>query len=234
MSTKRMMESMQRSLGLSIGRRAGALAALAGAMLMATAGAAGADDDLRLGVPVSGGTGCPSGTVAASVSPDGKELSILFDQFVVEAGASVGRRLDRKSCNISIPVQVPQGYSVAIFNVDYRGFNALPRGTRSQLTADYFFAGQTGPRSTRAFTGPQDRDYLVNDRLLASALVWSACGDSVNFRINTSLLVQSPNGADAMATLDSTDLSAGIVYQLQWRRCGGRGFDDGFGYGYGT
>lgn len=202
--------------------KAAGLGSLIASMFLASTSAF-ASDDLRLGVPVVGGTGCPNGTAAATVSPDGKELSILFDQFVVEAGKSTGKRLDRKNCNIAIPVHVPGGYSVSIFAVDYRGFNALPRGTRSQFTAEYFFAGQRGPRSIRDFTGPQDKDYLVTDQLMASALVWTACGDDVTLRVNASLLVQAPSGSDALATLDSADVSSGIIYRLQWRRCGADG-----------
>ena len=44
--------------------------------------------DIQLGYPAYGGNGCPSGTANASLSPDGKSLSIIFDQFVTEAGVS--------------------------------------------------------------------------------------------------------------------------------------------------
>ena len=54
-------------------------------------------DDIALGLPGYGGTGCPAGSVDAVLSPDAKTLSILFDQFSAEAGRSSGRTLDRKS-----------------------------------------------------------------------------------------------------------------------------------------
>ena len=102
-------------------------------------------DDISLGQPGYGGNGCPQGSVNTTISPDGKTVSILFDQFSLKAGGLSGRSMDRKSCNVSIPVHVPQGMSVSVFKVDYRGFNSLPQGASSQFNVEYFFAGQQGP-----------------------------------------------------------------------------------------
>src|SRR4051812_18628969 len=85
-------------------------------------------DDISLGMPAYGGNGCPQGTASAVLSPDRKSLSILFDQFQAEAGRTTGQTVDRKSCNLAIPVHIPQGVSIALFKIDYRGFNSLPAG----------------------------------------------------------------------------------------------------------
>lgn len=176
---------------------------------------------LQLGYPSTGGNGCPQGTVSASLSPDNAELSILFDEFIAEAGPSVGKRMDRKSCNISIPVSVPQGYSVSVIGVDYRGFVALPdRRASATFSAEYFFANSRGPRFSRNFRGEQFSDYFIENDLLVTAQVWSACGAKTNLRVNASMaLMNSSRYDDAMATVDSADISSGIIYQLQWKRC---------------
>src|SRR3954468_8775829 len=83
---------------------------------------------ITLGQPIMGGTGCPAGSASAVLSPDGKSLSILFDQYTVQAGGTTGQQFDRKACSVAIPVHVPQGYAVSILQIDYRGFNALPVG----------------------------------------------------------------------------------------------------------
>ena len=75
-------------------------------------------DDISLGIPGYGGTGCPDGTVSATLSPDAKSLSLLFDQYQVSVGGTTGRSFDRRSCNIAIPVHVPQGLSVSILKID--------------------------------------------------------------------------------------------------------------------
>ncbi|NDG85880.1 MAG: DUF4360 domain-containing protein, partial [Proteobacteria bacterium] len=71
-------------------------------------------DQIRLGTPTYQGTGCPLGTVSAQLSPDARSLSILFGQFQAEAGGMTGKTVDRKACNVAIPVNVPGGYSVSV------------------------------------------------------------------------------------------------------------------------
>lgn len=176
-------------------------------------------DDIALGEPGYGGTGCPDGSASVTLSPDAKSLSILFDEYYVEAGGATNKSLDRKSCNIAIPVHVPQGLSVSILTIDYRGFNSLPSGARSVFNVEYFFAGQRGPRFSKTFRGELDQDYLITNKLQATALVWSACGADVNLRTNSSIRVQTRQNKEALATVDSEDINAAIKYQLQWKRC---------------
>lgn len=180
-----------------------------------------AQAQLRLGEPAYGGNGCPAGSASVNVSPDQSSLSILFDSYIAEAGKTTGRTVDRKSCNISIPVQVPQGYSVAIFKVDYRGFNLVPAfGAQTKIDTEYFWAGARGPRFTRMFRGPVTDNYTLSDGIMASTLVWTPCGASVNLRVNSSIMAQSNSRGDqTMMTVDSADFSSGLLYHLQWRRC---------------
>ncbi|GIL17017.1 MAG: hypothetical protein BroJett040_07680 [Oligoflexia bacterium] len=192
------------------------LITLVGLLMVAQSQAEG----LRLGQPAYGGTGCPAGTASVSVSPDESAVSVLFDQFIAEAGRTTGRRIDRKSCNLTIPVQVPQGYSVAVFQVDYRGFNAVPRGGVNRFDSEYFWAGSRGPRLSRIFSGPTNDNFTVTDGLMASTLVWAPCGASVNLRVNASMMAQANAAMEqTIGAVDSADVSSGLVYHIQWRRC---------------
>lgn len=175
-------------------------------------------NDISLGVPSYGGTGCSAGSASVALSPDRKALSMLFDSYVVEA---IGRnRTERKSCNIAVPVHVPQGYSVAVFKVDYRGFNSLPQGAMSMFGVEYFFAGYRGPQMQKNFYGNLMGNYTLSNTLAASAVVWSPCGQQTLLRANTNMMVRSNDRGDqAMATVDSVDIRSGLVYHLQWRRC---------------
>ena len=175
--------------------------------------------DISLGEPGYGGTGCPAGTVSVTLSPDAKSLSLLFDQYQVAVGGDTGKSFDRKSCNIAIPVRVPQGLSVSVLKIDFRGFNHLPKSATSQFNVEYFFAGTRGPAFQRRFNGPLDEDYLINNELTVQAIIWSGCGADVNLRTNSSMRVQTTGNREAMASIDSEDVSAGIIYQLQWRSC---------------
>ena len=176
-------------------------------------------DDISLGNPGYGGTGCPVGSVSATLSPDAKSLSLLFDQYQVAVGGKTGKSFDRKSCNIAIPVHVPQGLSVSVLKIDFRGFNHLPVSATSQFNVEYFFAGTQGPVFQQKFNGFLDEDYLINNVLTAEAIAWSGCGADVNLRTNSSMRVKTVSNKEAMASIDSEDINAGIIYQLQWRKC---------------
>lgn len=192
---------------------------LLGLMVLSTL-TVNAADDLRLGEPGYGGSGCPAGTASTTLSPDQKSLSIIFDEFMVEAGGQTGKTLDRKNCSIAIPVHVPQGYSISIIDIDYRGFNSLPRGATSRFTAEYFFAGMIGPRVVKDFRGGLDEEYIIQNKLGVNASVWSACGADVNLRVNTSLMVRnSSRREEALTTIDSADINGGLVYHIAWKRC---------------
>jgi len=195
------------------------LAALACVIL--TTGFAGLAhaDDIALGQPDYGGTGCPAGSASATLSPDQKSLSILFDAYQVEAGGTTGKSFARASCNIAIPVHVPQGLSVSLLAIDYRGYNNVPKGGSTDFNVEYFFAGARGPTFKKTFKGPVDEDYTIHNELTAQAMVYSACGVDVNLRTNSSIRVATKGSAQALATVDSEDVNAGIIYQLSWKAC---------------
>ena len=194
-----------------------AFAALA--LAAGISGAAHAQDGITLGEPGYGGTGCPGGSVSATLSPDNTSLSLLFDSYSVEAGGDTGKKFDRKSCNIAIPVHVPQGFAVSVLALDSRGFNQFDAGSDSTFSVEYFVAGLRGPTFTKTFKGPQGDDYLIHNELTAQTVVYSKCGADVNLRTNSSIRVNTKNNKQALATVDSQDVSAAIVYQLQWKQC---------------
>lgn len=166
----------------------------------------------RLGV---GGTGCPAGTVSASLTGGGSTLSLRFSKYRAAAGGA--RSFDRKACGVAIPFTVPAGQSVAIVGVQYAGRNKLPAGATATLQTETFFAGGRGPVVEKTFAGPSTSSYRFTS--VASAPVWSACGASLNLRVNSSLRVNSPHGASASSSVATQDVSAGLVYLLKFRAC---------------
>lgn len=175
---------------------------------------------IRLGQPDYGGTGCPAGTASVVLSPDEDEITILFDQFVAEAGGSSRRTVDRKACDLGIPVHIPQGYSMAVIQTDFRGFNLVSHGGMNRLNTEYFWANQRGPVYSNMYRGPQNADYFATNGVTASGVVWTPCGMSTNLRIRATIMTQTNRNMDqSMMTVDSADVSAGLVYHVQWRQC---------------
>ncbi|AUF82668.1 DUF4360 domain-containing protein [Tetraselmis virus 1] len=155
-----------------------------------------------------GGSGCPQGTVSVITSPDNTTVSVLFDSYTVSTDSDT--LFDRKSCNLALPIKVPNGYSIALKEIDYRGYASIPdrRGSSGRFRAEYFFGGFRGPVRTKRFRRDYDRDFLISDTLVGSAVVFSPCGASVNFRINTSLDVRKrlAKHPDPFVVIDTTDI----------------------------
>ena len=161
-------------------------------------------ETVTLGQPSYGGSGCPANSASATVSPDGQELSVIFDKFVAKNG--------RKNCALTIPVKVPNGFQVSIYTMDYRGYVA-PQ-TTGQLSTDYFFAGQRTRPITRVLRG--ETNYSERDTVATMADVWTKCSDSINMRVNAAMSASGKGDA----TIDSVDVAhAGLVYHLKYRAC---------------
>ena len=186
-------------------------------ILLALAWSTAADaDSIVLGQLSFGGNGCPQGTVSATLGTNKKSLGILFEKYQVAVGRPTGKSFDRKTCNLAIPIHVPQGQSVSILATGYRGFIHLPVGATAVFNAENFFAGGRGPIFKRSFSGLSNRSFSITNQLTADAVVWSGCGADVILRTNSSIRLSTPADREANA---SVKLSAAIVYHLQWRTC---------------
>lgn len=179
-------------------------------------------DDIRMGTPTYGGSGCPAGTAALNLTEDGKSLSVIFDQFTVNAGAATNQQVDRKACSLAIPVHLPQGYSISVYQVDFRGYSYIPSGGLGRFRAESTFDGNLGAISNKSFVGPVDKNFLVSQEIEAESEIWSRCGEDVQMRINTSIMARTNSRMDdTLIGVDSTDVRSELIYHFKWRRCSG-------------
>lgn len=183
--------------------------------------------EMRIGSPKLSGSGCNPNEVSVVLSPDKKALSILFDNYITEAGGNTGVKMDRKLCNLRIPFEVPAGYRMTVTSIDYRGFNSLPSRANTRLVTSYNFADGTrrmmGARVKRdyTFTGPIEEEYLISSQI-ASARSWSGCGKGYVMNVDMKLQTQTnPQMEPALSTLDSIDTGNPdeIRYSLLWEKC---------------
>lgn len=161
------------------------------------------------------GTGCPAGTVDASISSDGQRIFVGFDQYVARTDESP---IDRKNCQLRITMQFDPAWSFSIASVDYRGFAGLPAGALGENVSTYFFAGEPPQGDARARTqlrGPFFENYNRTDNV--GLLVFSPCGPAEHdLVINNEVRVL---GRNAVMTVDSITGQLQVVYSLRWRRC---------------
>lgn len=166
-----------------------------------------------LGRTASGGNGCTNNGAQAVLSRDGRTLKLVVRGYQAKVDGS--RSFDRKTCNFTIPVDVPPGKRFAIVSATYNGENSLPSGTESVLRVEYFFPGTTGTAFERTFMGSLRRAFTVPTTV---SPVWSGCGADTILRVNSSLRVSSTNRQVASIALSSRRAGAAVV-RLEWRNC---------------
>ena len=181
--------------------------------------------EVRIDQPSSiQGNACNPSNMRATLSPDGSAVSLLFDEFIAEAGGSKDS-IDRRTCIVDIPVNVAPGYQVAISAVDYRGFLALPKLGYAQFATLFNLTGYSPVRIDRRMSAqqaPLHTSFSYKNQLTKTDVDsrWSACGARTSLRINTSLLVASNNLREqTMAGIDSADFSSGVDLALLVRKC---------------
>ncbi|MBT2406148.1 DUF4360 domain-containing protein [Streptomyces sp. ISL-87] len=183
-------------------------------------------DQVTVDVATVNGTGCRPGSAAVAVSPDNTAFTVTYSEYVASAGGGAPATEGRKNCQLSLVVHVPQGYTYAVAQADYRGFGSLQEGAIGTQKASYYFQGmsQTAQR-THKFAGQLDDNWQVTDTTGVEALAFAPCGELRNFNINTELRAEvgtsDPSKTSFMA-LDSTDGSINSVYHFSWKQCPGR------------
>jgi hypothetical protein len=156
---------------------------------------------LHLKSPAIAGSGCLAGTTHHTLGANGKTLSVSLNY--------VADKVD-KSCNIALPVQVPNGFQVGFSSAEFRGF---VKG-KAQLKRSYFFAGQSGRLKVSHLSSKAGRHYQVRDNLSHS--VWSQCGEDVTMRINSRI---KANDSESYIRVGSSGRKKGIIVTLRYRRC---------------
>lgn len=174
------------------------------------------------------GSGCPIGTTAATISPDQKELSLIFDQFIAESNQQNQKLIDKKVCIMNVNLAIPSGWQIGLISADYRGFVALDAGSMGQHDVLYSFNKSfvTGSFGSDVFRGPMNDSYTISHQIQGGQISWSPCGvEQAQLTVRTSIVTQSQrsNGqiSSAMVTLDSVDTSVRQSFKLAMQKCSG-------------
>lgn len=164
------------------------------------------------------GTGCNNQNANATLSADGRIISLIFDDYVVNAKGEFNPTM-QKNCLIQIPIQAPPGYSVSLFSIDYRGFVGVTQGGKIAISADYSFAGQTSRRYSKSFVGPKSENYIFRNELRSDINTGSSCGGSTILRSQSNLIAETQANAEATATIDTIDIQSAVVYYFELTPC---------------
>lgn len=169
----------------------------------------------------TGGVGCQDpGSVAVVIADDRRTFLVIFDEMTLENPP--GPRVKTTNCEAAIKLHVPGGWQVSLATVTTRGYAYLDWGLRARQTSSYFFAGvPLGARYHSEMKGPYDDYYDFTDTVPFESTVWSPCGGSAIFAVNTSLILNAslnPHGVGIFNTT-SADGHFEKILHWQWRKC---------------
>jgi hypothetical protein len=181
-------------------------------------------DRIVIDIVTVNGSGCPANTAAVAVSPDNEAFTVTYSAYMALVGVGSTPIDFRKNCQLNLRVHVPSGFTYAIAQADFRGFQSLERGATSMQRANYYFQGQSQTVfSNHNFRGPFADDWQSTDLVDVAALVYAPCGEERNFNINTELRVaagtSNPRTTTSFISMDSTDGAINTTYHFSWLRC---------------
>ena len=165
---------------------------------------------------------CGGGSYSVVNSPDGTSVSVLFDNFTAQGKQAVAG-VARTNCAVRIPLNLPPGYSLGVFRMDYRGFAHLDPGQSAQLSVDYGVGRQgRGRNFKRGLKGAFDGDFSFVENIGAGLMKRAGCGEDAALNLAAALDLR-PNGGspESVVTLDSIDGSAsgGVVFYVDLKKC---------------
>ncbi len=161
-----------------------------------------------------GGSGCAANSlIRVEFDQEKNILQIHPSQYQVQVNAQ--RSLDVKSCQLAIPVRVPEGQQLVISQFDLSGRLNLVKETPANVSYEAFLAGTKADRKNRLFssvTKMQGR-FLVR----RTEVLKSKCGGQDILRVNSGINIKgaSLHEASAAPYLQVTSMS----FYLSLEKC---------------
>lgn len=169
--------------------------------------------NVDFGFALFSGTGCPLAGTLKTLDHGKLVYEIEFDGFVVETGLDHLQNFERKVCNISIPVEVSEGFNVAVSKIHFAGFNILEENSTARVFTEAFFAGTRSPMIQKTFA--ESGNFSMDLAFSEAEKSWSPCNAGSNLRVSI--------GAQLNALVEhlnsSTKIDGKLIFQLEIRAC---------------
>jgi hypothetical protein len=182
-------------------------------------------NDIYIQKIIASGSGCrpEDDPVTSVIGPDGRSFIVIMPGMALNYSPP-GALIQNKSCVAVLNLHVPQGIQVSVATVNTSGFASLGKWHSAAQYSRYFFAGQPlGSTFRTALVGPHDDVYRFTDQVAFASLIWSPCGASRDFAINTTVNLNTSYNRSQPAFISNDTLDGEFRKELhiQWRSCNG-------------
>lgn len=169
-----------------------------------------AEPQVKVTLMAANGSGCPFGSAYAVPVEDGTAFTLTYSEFMA-TGSSF------KNCLAIVRVDVPSGWTYAIYQVINRGFALLDSGASGRMQMNSWFTNFPWTLTeTKVIDGPYNDFWQTINA--AGALTWAPCGGAAyNLNVNNTVSVKGTD-ASSMAFF-ATDIGASTIFRLQFRQC---------------
>ncbi|PVH91678.1 hypothetical protein DM02DRAFT_331158 [Periconia macrospinosa] len=194
--------------------------ALAGAALASPIPeAAAAPSSFKINGVISGGSGCPQGSINVDYNNQGI-LPIYFSkEFTASVGSNVSPDQSRKNCQINLDLSYSPGWSYSVYSADYTGYADVDSGVKGVVKSTYYFSGEQAQcSSSLQINGPYNGKYTKKDDVSLS--VWSPCSGQSLLNVNAEVAL-TPLGSSASGTIAAvkeTGKFTNSIY-IKWKQC---------------
>lgn len=116
--------------------------------------AAAAPSSFKINGVISGGSGCPQGSIDVDYNSQGILPVYFSKEFTASVGSNVAPDQSRKNCQINLDLSYSPGWSYSVYSADYTGYANVDSGVKGIVKSTYHFSGDTAQVRT-------DRTFLI-------------------------------------------------------------------------
>lgn len=160
------------------------------------------------------GNGCSQGTLSAFKDELGESIYLSASKYFVELSA--GKKLDRKTCQIALPIKLALDKKLVLKKVYLAGAQLVNEGDLGKLSAELFLAGDTGLKLE------EDLDQYGHLFVKASEdgqTLESKCGEEAILRLNSSIFLSSTQSSDSAVYMGLGEEGTFAKLELEVKDC---------------
>ena len=91
---------------------------------------------------ISGGSGCPQGSIDVDYTNSGIVPIYFSRDFKATVGSNVAADQSRKNCQLNLDLTYSPGWSYAVYSADYTGWASVDSGVKGTVKSTYYFSGE--------------------------------------------------------------------------------------------